>query len=111
MVASVVGLPQENTVADDDPDIERVQFTSDLDALNFLKARADDISQVAIPVGGPVTVQHKGQLLGPFTGIAMIVFMVSGDIHLFRPPRAELILNDGFLNRMRIKISLLEGKP
>jgi len=96
-------------VANDDP-IERIQFTSDEDALNFLKGRADDIAQVAIPVGGPVTVLHKGQLLGPFPGIGMIVFMVSGDIHLFQPSRAEVILNDGFLNRMRIKISLLEGK-
>lgn len=72
-----------------------------------MKARADDIASVGIPVSGPVSVLHRGQTLGPFQGMGMIVFMVSGDIHLLRPSRAELILNDGFLNRMRIKISLL----
>jgi len=97
-------------VADDETNIGRVHFESDEEALHFLKSRADDIAQVAIPVGGPVTVLHKGQSLGPFTGIGMIVFMVSGDIHLLHPSRAELILNDGFLHRMRIKISLLEGQ-
>jgi hypothetical protein len=96
-------------VAADDPNIERIQFVTDEHALSYLKDRVDDIAQVAIPVGGPVTVLHKGQSLGPYYGIGMIVFMVSGDIHLFQPSRAELILNDGFLNRMRIKISLLEG--
>jgi len=97
-------------VTGDEENIEHLHFDSDEDALAHLKGRADDIAQVAIPVGGPVTVLHKGRPLGPYEGIAMIVFMVSGDIHLFRPSRAELILNDGFLNRMRIKISVLEAK-
>jgi hypothetical protein len=91
----------------DDSNIERVHFESDEEALQFLKARADDIASVAIPVGGPVSVLHKGKTLGPYPGIGMIVFMVSGDIHLLRPNRAELILNDGFLTRMRIQIKLL----
>jgi hypothetical protein len=97
-------------VAPEDPNIERVHFASDEAALSYLKDRVDDIAQVAIPVGGQVTVLHKGQLLGPFQGIGMIVFMVSGDIHLFQPSRGEMILNDGFLQRMRIRIHLLEGK-
>ena len=49
-------------------------------------------------------------MLGPYPGIGMIVFMVSGEIHLLRPPRAELILNDCFLYRMIIPIRLLEGQ-
>ena len=93
-----------------DDNIEHHHFDSDEEALQFLKGRADDIAQVAIPVGGPVTVLHQGETLGPYPGIGMIVFMVSGDIHLLRPPRAELILNDGFLYRMRIPIRLLEGE-
>ncbi len=91
----------------DDANIEHVHFESDDQALQFLKQRADDIASVAIPVGGPVTVKHKGKLLGPYAGIGMIVFMVSGDIHLLRPERAELILNDGFLTRMRVQIKLM----
>lgn len=94
-------------MADEQPNIGQFHFEADEDALRYLKARADDIASVAIPVGGPVSVLHKGQTLGPYQGMGMIVFMVSGDIHLLRPSRAELILNDGFLNRMRIKISLL----
>lgn len=94
-------------MADDSSDIGQFHFDKDEEALHFLKARADDIASVAIPVSGPVSVLHRGQTLGPFHGMGMIVFMVSGDIHLLRPSRAELILNDGFLNRMRIKISLL----
>ncbi|MBY0525130.1 MAG: hypothetical protein K2R98_17120 [Gemmataceae bacterium] len=93
-----------------DDTIGHLHFDSDEDALRHLKERADDIAQVAIPVGGPVSVLHKGQTLGPYPGIGMIVFMVSGDIHLLRPPRAELILNDGFLHRMRIQIRLLEAR-
>jgi len=96
-------------MADEPSNIEHHHFDSDEAALRFLKERADDIANVAIPVGGPVAVLHKGQTLGPFQGMGMIVFMVSGDIHLLQPSRAELILNDGFLTRMRIKISLLEG--
>lgn len=94
-------------MADEQPNIGKFHFESDEEALRFLKARADDIASVGIPVNGPVSILHRGQTLGPFQGIGMIVFMVSGDIHLLRPSRAELILNDGFLNRMRIKISLL----
>src|ERR1700730_6651871 len=86
-------------MADEPSNIGHFNFESDEDALRFLKERADDIANVAIPVGGPVAVMHKGQTLGPFHGMGMIVFMVSGDIHLLRPPRAELILNDGFLRR------------
>ena len=95
---------------DESSNIERVQFKSDEEALRFLKGRADDIASVGIPVNGPVSVLHKGQTLGPFHEIGMIVCMVSGDIHLFRPPRAELILNDGFLSRMRIKVKLMVGQ-
>jgi hypothetical protein len=91
----------------DESNIEHVHFESDEEALQFLKTRADDIASVAIPVGGPVSVVHKGKTLGPYAGIGMIVFMVSGDIHLLRPNRAELILNEGFLFRMRIQIKLL----
>jgi hypothetical protein len=94
----------------DPSNIGHFQFENDEEALRFLKERADDIASVAIPVGGPVAVLHEGKTLGPFHGVGMIVFMVTGDIHLFRPSRAELILNDGFLTRMRIKISLLEGQ-
>jgi hypothetical protein len=97
-------------MADEASNIGHFHFESDEEALRFLKERADDIATVAIPVGGPVAVLHKGQTLGPFHGIGMIVFMVSGDIHLVRPSRAELIVNDGFLTRMRVKISLLEGE-
>lgn len=97
-------------VVADETNIGHHHFDSDEEALQFLKERADDIAQVAIPVGGPVTVLHNSQHLGPYPGIGMIVFMVSGDIHLLRPPRAELILNDGFLHRMRIHIRLLEGE-
>ena len=94
-------------MADDTPNLGQFHFESDEDALRFLKERADDIASVAIPVGGPVSVRHKGQTLGPYSGMGMIVFMVSGDIHLLRPSRAELILNDGFLLRMRITVRLL----
>src|SRR5271155_201365 len=97
-------------MADDPSNIEHFHFESDEDALRFLKERADDIANVGIPVGGPVAVLHKGKTLGPFHGIGMIVFMVNGDIHLLKPSRAELILNDGFLTRMRIRISLLTGE-
>jgi hypothetical protein len=96
-------------MADEGSNIEHVHFESDEDALQYLKARADDIVQVGIPINGPVTILHKGQEIGPIHGIGMVVSMVSGDIHLFRPGRAELILNDGFLHRMRIRISLLEA--
>ncbi len=95
----------------DSENVGHHRFDSDEEALHFLKGRADDIAQVAVPVGGPVTVLHRGKPLGPYPGVGMIVFMVNGDIHLLRPPRAELILNDGFLNRMRIPIRLLEGQP
>jgi hypothetical protein len=94
----------------DHANIGDLHFDSDEEALAHLKRRADDIASVSIPVGGPVTVLHKGQSLGPYTGIGMIVCMVSGDIHLLQVSRAELILNDGFLHRMRIQIRLLDGQ-
>jgi hypothetical protein len=93
-----------------DEPIGSLHFESDEEALEFLKGRADDIADVAIPVGGPVMILHQGKHLGPFTSIGMIVFMVSGDIHLLHPSRAELILNDGFLHRLRIRIRFLEGQ-
>lgn len=97
-------------MADEGSNVEHVHFDSDEDALRFLKSKADDILQVGIPISGPLEVRHQGKTIGPIHGIGMIVFMVSGDIHLFRPSRAEVILNDGFLTRMRIRIALLEGQ-
>jgi hypothetical protein len=98
-------------MADEPSPIDHVHFDRDEDALLFLKNRSDDIANVAIPIGGPVAVLHRGSTLGPFSDIGMVVFMVSGDIHLLKPSRAELILNDKFLTRMRISINLLTGEP
>jgi hypothetical protein len=113
--AAIPGLRRERRagerrMTDDQSPIEHLPFDSNEDALRFLKERADDIANVAIPIGGPVAVLHKGKTLGPYAGIGMIVFMVSGDIHLLKPSRAELTFNDGFLARMRIRISLLTGE-
>src|SRR5258707_266560 len=96
-------------MADERSNIGHFHFENDEEALQFPKSRADDIAEVAIPVGGPVTVLPTASPSDRTTESAC-VFMMSGDIHLLRSTRAELILNDGFLNRMWVQIGLLEGQ-
>lgn len=75
------------------------------EVIDYIKARADDISNAQIACGGVITVkQENGQeIIAPNAG--MILVMMGGENLLVHKDDVAAVLNDGILNRMRIPIS------
>lgn len=80
-------------------------FGNSENLLKFFKDRADDIESVSITPGPTVTITHMGQPYGNISGVGMIVNMTDKR-RLIKREDAELLLNDGLLNRLRIRIEL-----
>ena len=90
-------------MSDESPIVE--DFGNSENLLKFFKDRADDIESVSITPGPIVTIKHMGQSYGNVSGVGMIVNMTDKR-RLIKREDAELLLNDGLLNRLRIKIEL-----
>lgn len=71
--------------------------------LRYLQERSDDIEKVVVP-------QHP-YIVFPTTGerveAGLVIHLVGGDLKIIPNKQdAEAVLNDGILNRMKIKIEL-----
>ena len=72
--------------------------------LDHIREKSDDIEKVGIPRFHQMTL---GGLV--YNNPGMIFFMIGGVKSVIGLQDAERVLNDGILNRMKIKIEFLEA--
>ncbi|HEX4142974.1 MAG TPA: hypothetical protein VHY91_05450 [Pirellulales bacterium] len=85
----------------------RADFGSVEAVVAYLKERADDIEKAVIPQSEVISIPETGEEIPA----GMVLHMVNDRTKIIMPPAAEAILNDGILNRLRIKIELGRAKP
>jgi hypothetical protein len=87
------------------------QFRDSKELLAFLKEKSDDIEKAVIPQNPTLVIVDKEQRT-PIMEIAvgMVLHMANGHCKYIGPHDAEILLNDGILNRMRIRIELYRGQ-
>jgi hypothetical protein len=83
-------------------------FGSSAALLEFLKEKSDDIERALIPQFPTLAVTKHGQPIMELP-VGMVLHMFDGHRKFITPVDAEMLLNDGILNRMRIKIELYRG--
>ncbi len=82
------------------------EFQSSEDLLEFLREHSDDIDSVVIPV------QHSVEFHGPAgqrlntTKVGAVLKLCSGRLQLISREDAAMLINDGVLQRMKIKCVL-----
>jgi hypothetical protein len=77
--------------------------------LASIKDQADDIERAVIPRTEKVSIQgNDGKVIVTEAGI--VLHLVGGGFRVLHPKDAELILNDGLLNRLRIPIEFMKIK-
>lgn len=78
--------------------------------LRFIQERSEDIEKVVIcPPGYSLSYMGK-QMSQPFPHFTMMLFFLSGERKIMHGDDAELLLNNGILSRMKIKIELAKGE-
>lgn len=77
--------------------------------MEFIRDRADDIQAAIIPQSPAITLTRQGQ---PYAQLSagMVLHLLDGNFRLLSPEAAEVVLNDGILNRMRVKITIFRGR-
>jgi hypothetical protein len=73
--------------------------------LQYLREHSDDIEKAVIPQMESLTLMNAGQSEGAVE-VGMVLHMVEDRMIFLTPTDAEILLNDGILNRMEIKIEL-----
>lgn len=73
--------------------------------LRYFKEKSDDIEKVVIPQMPEIDVTRDGQFLRRYDNVGMMVYSLGGRFFL-TVEDAEMLLNDGILSRMRIRIEL-----
>lgn len=92
---------------DDMPDFR--DFGSSEKLLAYLKERSDDLEKVVIcPPGAALS--YAGRPVYIFPEFSMMFYFVNEGRLLIKQTDTEIVLNDGILNRMKIKIELMR-KP
>jgi hypothetical protein len=90
---------------------ENQRFESDEELLAFLRERTDDIEAVIIPVQeGVEFVGPQGQRVR-MPNVGAILQMCSGEQASLHREDAEMLINDGVLQRLRIKCVLDTLRP
>ena len=83
------------------------RFESSDELLRFIQEKTDDIEKAVIPQH-PIISIFDPKNPAEFTEVpaGMVLHLIGGRLKIIHPADAQLILNDGILNRMRIKIEL-----
>ncbi len=89
---------------DDQP--KNKQFASSEELLRFLRERCDDIDSVVIPVQEGVTQLGPEGQRNTITGVGAIIRLCDGSLNTIHRHDAEMLINDGVLQRLRIKCVL-----
>ena len=72
--------------------------------LKYIKERTDDIQKAVIPQHLSIVFQPNGERVEA----AMVLHLISGETLIVRDTAdTEAVLNDGILNRMKIKIEIM----
>ncbi len=72
--------------------------------LNYIRERSDDIEKAVIPQHLSVVFQPSGERVEA----GLVLHLMSGEVLIVNQKGdAETVLNDGILNRMKIRIELL----
>jgi hypothetical protein len=86
---------------------EFFDFGSSEKLLEYIKERSDDIEKVVILPPG-VALHYMGQQMGPpQQGFSMMLHFVGGKREQICQADAEILLNDGILSRMKLKIEFM----
>lgn len=86
---------------------EEWQFSSNDEVLDYIRERCDDIERVVIPQHPFITLfDPQNQEDKRDIEAGMIIHLVSGNYQVLTPAEAEAVLNNGILNRRRIRIEL-----
>jgi hypothetical protein len=84
-------------------------FGSSENLLVFIKEKSEDIEKAVIPQFLGLTIKKAGTPIGNYE-VGMILHMIDGTRKLLTPEDAEIVLNDGILARMKIRIELFRGQ-
>lgn len=77
--------------------------------LKVIQERSDDIEKAVIcPPGFGLTFQGR-PTTAPMPFFVMVFYFMSGERKLVHQDAAEMVLNDGILSRMKIKIEFVKG--
>jgi hypothetical protein len=72
--------------------------------LQYIREKADDIEKAVIPQHLSIVFHPSGEQVEA----GLVFHLVSGEVLIVKEKQdAEAVLNDGILNRMKIKIELL----
>jgi len=86
---------------------EFVNFGSSEKLLTYVKERSDDIERVVIPLSPKWLGDKLGNPIAPLPSFGMALHMIDGSKKVLTREDAEILLNDGLLNRLRIRIELI----
>ena len=86
---------------------EERSFGSSEAVLRFIQERSEDIEKAVIPQFPTIVLSDGGEPEEREAGL--VLHMLDGYMTILHPKDAELVLNDGILTRMRIKIELYRG--
>jgi len=86
--------------------IEVEDFGSSEDALRYIQEKSEDIEKAVIPQTPTLVFSEPGKPGREFE-VGMVLHMINGHKKIVHPVDAELVLNDGILNRMCIPIKLI----
>ena len=76
--------------------------------LAYIKSISDDIEKAVIPQTPEIFLTDGQQTIGHYP-VGMVLYMVNSHMKFLHHKDAEILLNDGLLNRLRIKIELFHG--
>lgn len=84
-------------------------FGSSEELLRYIQEKSDDIERVVIiPPGAVVT--YMGVPQAPIEEFKAMLYLCNGERKVIGTTDAEILLNDGILNRMKLKIEFLKKK-
>ena len=92
-------------------DVTDLEFGGSEGVLRYIQEKSDDIEAVVIPQFHVGHIPATGNSPGvDIEDVGLVLHMVNGNQQLVQKQDAEVVLNDGILNRMRIKIYLWSAK-
>jgi hypothetical protein len=88
---------------------ESFNFGSSEALLGFIQERSEDIERVEI-YGPGFTLNYVGQPVYTLPDFTMMLYFMDGQRKIITRDDAEIVLNDGILNRMGIKVGFPRRK-
>jgi hypothetical protein len=81
-------------------------FGGSAELLRHFQEKSEDIEKAVIPQVSPLGLSYMNQHVSNVPGVGMILYMIDGDRQMISREDAEILLNDGILSRMKVRIEL-----